>query len=504
MSPLSRRDLLRAGGVGAAGLAGAGALVYATSDDDPAVVGRREIPPNVVVIVIDNLRADHVGAYGSKRVKTPSIDALARESVRFTHSRPEAFPTVAARRAILTGRRSFPFRDWKLDPDLPAGPSWSALPRRRQTFLALLGEAGYSTAYVSDNPWILARPFDLLRRRLDFAEGVPGQVPARHGQRRRVSDAEVRRYVPLAQRGTLVEERTREYLAANEADRVEDDYGAARVFRSAAEYLERAGRRLQPFALVVDAFSPHEPFDPPPSFIEMYGDPDYNGADPIQAFAPPIGKVEELGPQGIGLLRRVQDLYAAEVSFTDRWVGNFLGELDRLKLADETMVVLLSDHGVLLGEHGFVGKTGSQSYREVIDVPWMLRHPERMGAGTTSDFFASTHDVAPTALAAAGLTPPGAMDGEDLGVVAHGLRPPERPVFTASYDDHVVAGDGRWLLLADNLGMQKRLYDTRRDPGEQVDVASRRPKAVDRLWNAVLEDAGGTLPRFGPTGVISG
>jgi len=96
------------------------------------------------------------------------------------------------------------------------------------------------------------------------------------------------------------------------------------------------------------------------------------------------------------------------------------------------------------------------------------------------------------------------MDGEDLGVVAHGLRPPERPVFTASYDDNVVAGDGRWLLLADNLGMQKRLYDTRRDPGEQVDVASRRPKAVDRLWNAVLEDAGGTLPRFGPTGVISG
>jgi len=505
VSPLSRRDLLRAGGAGAAGLA-AGAAGYALLESEAEQDEKEaaEEPRNVVVVVIDNLRADHVGAYGSRRVRTPSLDALAKEGLRFTAARPEAFPTVAARRAILTGRRSFPFRDWKLDPDLPAGPSWSALPRRRQTFLALLGEAGYSTAYVSDNPWILARPFDLLRRRLDFAEGVPGQVPARHGQRRRVSDAEVRRYVPLAQRGTLVEERTREYLAANEADRVEDDYGAARVFRSAAEYLERAGRRLQPFALVVDAFSPHEPFDPPPSFIEMYGDPDYNGADPIQAFAPPIGKVEELGPQGIGLLRRVQDLYAAEVSFTDRWVGNFLGELDRLKLADETMVVLLSDHGVLLGEHGFVGKTGSQSYREVIDVPWMLRHPERMGAGTTSDFFASTHDVAPTALAAAGLTPPGAMDGEDLGVVAHGLRPPERPVFTASYDDNVVAGDGRWLLLADNLGMQKRLYDTRRDPGEQVDVASRRPKAVDRLWNAVLEDAGGTLPRFGPTGVISG
>ena len=63
-------------------------------------------------------------------------------------------------------------------------------------------------------------------------------------------------------------------------------------------------------------------------------------------------------------------------------------------------------------------------------------------------------------------------------------------MFTASYDDDVVAGDGRWLLLADNLGIEKRLYDTRRDPGEQVDVASRRPGAVRRLWDAVLDDAG--------------
>jgi len=504
VSPLSRRDLLRAGGLGAAGLAGAGALVYATSDEDPEIDPGREMPPNVVVIVIDNLRADHVGAYGSKRVKTPSLDALARESLRFTRSRPEAFPTVAARRAILTGRRSFPFRDWKLDPDLPAGPSWSALPRRHPTFLDLLGRAGYATAYVSDNPWILSRPFDRFRRRLDFAEKIPGQVPTRRPPRRRVSDAELRRYVPPAQLGTAVEARTRQYLRANAANRSEDDYGAARVFSAASEYLARASTRLQPFALVVDAFTPHEPFDPPPSFIELYGDRDFDGPDPIQAFGPPIGKVDELGPRGRGLLQRVRDLYAAEVTFTDRWVGNFLDELDRRRLADDTVVVMLSDHGVLLGERGFVGKTGSQAHREVIDVPWMIRHPERRGAGATSDFFASTHDVAPTVLAAAGLTPPGTMDGEDLGAMIDGAQAPDRPAFTASYDDSVVAGDGRWLMLADNQGVEKRLYDTRRDPGEQRDVASARPRVVDRLWEAVLDDAGGTLPRFGPDGVLFG
>jgi hypothetical protein len=68
----------------------------------------------------------------------------------------------------------------------------------------------------------------------------------------------------------------------------------------------------------------------------------------------------------------------------------------------------------------------------------------------------------------------------------------------------VVAADDRYLMLADNTGFFKRLYDTRRDPNERTDVAARRPQVVDRLWEALLDDAGGTLPRFGPRGVISG
>ena len=98
MSPLSRRDLLRAGGAGAAGLA-AGAAGYALLESEAEQDEKEaaEEPRNVVVVVIDNLRADHVGAYGSRRVRTPSLDALAKEGLRFTAARPEAFPTVAAR-----------------------------------------------------------------------------------------------------------------------------------------------------------------------------------------------------------------------------------------------------------------------------------------------------------------------------------------------------------------------------------------------------------------------
>jgi len=502
VSALSRRDLLRAGGAGAAGLAaGAGAYALLDSAAEQDETAEAEQPRNVVVVVIDNLRADHVGAYGSRRVLTPSVDALAKESLRFTTARPEAFPTVAARRAILTGRRSFPFRDWRANPNLPETPSWSTIAPNRPTFLQILGEAGYTTGYVTDNPWILSKPYDRFRRTVDIVETIPGQVPAR-GPGRRVSDEELRQNLLPAQRGKPVEARVREFLAATPLGRREDDYPAARVFSQASKWLRRAPAS-KPFALVVDAFTPHEPFDPPPSFVGMYGEVKPDGPEPVQPFAPPIGTLDAAGITD-SVLQRIRDLYAAEVTFTDRWLGNFLDELGRSPRAGDTHVILLSDHGMLLGEHGYVGKQGAQAYRQVIDVPFVIRHAEGRGAGKTSGYFASTHDVAPTVLSMLGLKPPGAMSGEDLSVTLEGDAPPQRPHFTASYDNAVLAGDDRYLLLADNEGLVKRLYDAKSDPRQRRDMAAKKPEVAARLWEALLDDAGGTLPRFDATGAIAG
>ena len=78
---------------------------------DPGLFARRPDGPNVVLVMIDTLRADYVGAYGG-RARTPAIDALARDSLRFTRFYPEAMATVPARRSVMTGRRVFPFRNW--------------------------------------------------------------------------------------------------------------------------------------------------------------------------------------------------------------------------------------------------------------------------------------------------------------------------------------------------------------------------------------------------------
>ena len=108
---LRRREFVRAAGAGLAGAALAGAGCRALSDGEAGVDPAG--PRNIVLIVIDTLRPDHLGCYGNQVVRTPNLDALARESLRFTRVFPEAMPTVPARRSILTGRRVYPFRGWQ-------------------------------------------------------------------------------------------------------------------------------------------------------------------------------------------------------------------------------------------------------------------------------------------------------------------------------------------------------------------------------------------------------
>jgi arylsulfatase A-like enzyme len=257
----------------------------------------------------------------------------------------------------------------------------------------------------------------------------------------------------------------------------------------------------QPFFLGVDAFDPHEAWNVPTTFKLRFKDRD--GVEPILPFKTPYSKVEDLDVTE-DQVQQVRELYAGELTYIDSWIGRLLNLLDDLGLAENTVVYYLSDHGILLGEHGLMGKANSMLGREIHSVPYMIRHPEGKRAGDTSDYFVSTHDVAPTILSFQGLTVPGRMEGEDLTVMFDGGDPPERAYWTTAYADHVAAGDGRYLLIADNQGKERGLFDTETDPAEENDVAEDNPDVVARLWQNVLDDAGGTMPVFGKTGVVSG
>ena len=499
---LTRRDLIRAGGAGAAGLALLGAGACSDDEDSGAQARTTAAPPpnamNVVVVVMDSIRADHV--YGP-RARTDSMNKVIQQGLRFMNAYPEGMPTIPARRAIMEGKRTFPFRGWKPRwDDLPPQPGWEPIGRGGEMWTEVLRRNGWTTGYVTDNPHLLLPVHKRFRGKFDRVELVDGQVPVRRKPKRKVSQKQVDRYLPPSMRDGRAEPRMAAYLAVNPRDRREEDFNAAKVFRKGMGWIEWA-RAQQPFALVIDSFDAHEPWDAPRRLVDLYGPPRADGVEPIQPFATPAGQWRELGLSQ-GLLRRMRQLYAAEVTLVDAWLGKFLDRLANLGMEENTVVVLVSDHGVLLGEYGWVGKRYSEMHQALTHVPMVIRHPAGKAKGQPTNYYASTHDIGPTVLSMVGVDRVEGMNGVDLSPLMEGRAPSKKRGYrTASYNTYVSAGDDRWLLISGPRRQELRLYDRKSDRGELRNVARSNPKQVRRLWNLILRDAGPKgLPRFSNAG----
>ena len=443
------------------------------------------------MIVIDTLRADH--AYGSA-ARTPNIDTLAAAGINFTRAFPEAMPTVPARNSLLSGRRVFPFRGWYDRKGLIEMPGWEPVADVSTTFTSVLGRAGYWTGYVTDNPFLgFARPYEPFRRSFDLFVKRGGQLG---GRSTGVSRRQVDHWVHPATRDQKTIERVRRYIANADYAHDESKSFAASVFTSGVAALERAASGGRPWALVVDTFEPHEPWTPPNRYLDLYGDPDYRGPEPGM---PRYGRVENwlARAQAPRVLRRMRDLYAAELTMTDRWLGNLLERLHDLGKERETVIVLAGDHGFQLGERGWTGKVSTALHPELIRVPLIVVHPERRAAGRSSDYRASLHDIARTVLAMCDVRPPASMQGADLSRLFRGTRPPERAFSWGGYSDSHYLRDERFAFFADNRMRRPRLFDLTRDPGETRNIAAERPALARELHERVLEGAGGRLPFYG-------
>jgi arylsulfatase A-like enzyme len=268
----------------------------------------------------------------------------------------------------------------------------------------------------------------------------------------------------------------------------EEDWFSPRVFTGAMELVE-AAKEEQPFFLVADSYDPHEPWDTPEEYVSLYDDP-YDGPEPYSVI---YGKSDYLTERQ---LKRMQARYAAEVTMVDRWLGNFLDKMDELNLFENTLLLLISDHGIAHGEHGITGKPPYALWPEVTDIPFLVRHPE--GTGEAIDYYASTHDVAPTVLGYLGIEPPQPMDGQDLSVFLEGGEPDPRHHFVLGFHDHVWARDERYVMFSRYDGSGAKLYDVREDPRMTNDISGERPGVAKKMFvNYVLEEAGGPLPTYG-------
>jgi arylsulfatase A-like enzyme len=357
---------------------------------------------NVILIVSDTMRRDHLGAYGNDWIRTPHLDALAATSTVFDRAYAASFPTVPNRFDTMTGRFTFTYFDW------------APLPREAVVMSEVLGAAGYTTMMVADTPHILQSGFNFDRGFSAF-EWIRGQ------ENDRWKTAPDDPPLPAHPSKLREPERTvKQYLRNVSGRHEEQDYFVARTMRAAAQWLEE--NRDQPFFLYVDTFDPHEPWDPPQWYVDLY-DPGYTGEEvtyPLYNYADYLSPAE---------LRHMRALYAGEVSLVDTWVGHLLERVEELGLADDTMVIFTTDHGFYHGEHNRTGKShiSPQGFSyvplctEVAAIPLMVRLPgqtaaQRLGA------FAQPPDLFPTVLDFLGVTEPGTTNGASLLPLIEGKR----------------------------------------------------------------------------------
>jgi arylsulfatase A-like enzyme len=469
--------------------ASAGAAV--TAAIEPAAFARTPDGPNVVLFIVDSLRAD---AVYDNWVRTPNMDALRRRGLSFVNVYPEAMPTVPARNSILGGRRAFPFRGWHDYRGLLAFPGWSPLRHVDASLPAAFRRGGYYTSYVTDNPFLgFSLPYAPVRNSVHRFVRTGGQI----GGNRPVSSVPKQVLMHWLHPSIYPRERERVglYLANSRVWESPDNSYAARVFRNAIAELDRAAAQRAPFFMAVDTYEPHEPWTPPARYLKPYGD-HWRGREPSMPLYTRASKW--LGPgERRAVLHRMRQLYAAEVTMTDDWIGRFVDRLHDLNIERDTVILLVGDHGILLGEHGWTGKISTALYPALTRVPLVIVHPHRRRAGQQSPWFASTHDVAPTLLSMAGVRRPHRMTGVDLSRPFRGHKLPERDYAYGGYTDSFFIRSHHWALWGLNDGRHPHLFDLRRDPGQFVDVASRHPGMVDRLYGHVVARSGGRLPFYG-------
>ena len=396
---------------------------------------------NIVYLVLDTLRADHLGCYGYQRNTSPNMDRLASEGVLFEYAYPSDVPTQPSFTSMFTGLRgihtgivSHSYFE-ELDEDVPVLPE-------------ILAQNGVTTAAVST----------LYTMRRWFARGFQYYMNPAAGNRRKLQQVD-----------------------------------AEEINAYAVPWIEE--HREEPFFLFLHYWDPHGLYKPPEKYRDLFydGDPydpdnhslDELKASPVWSFTK--NQVDAIG-ENITDLEYVVSQYDSEIRYVDDQVQVIFDTLEKQGLGDDTLIILTSDHGESMGEHNFYFDH-FETYDTTIHVPLIMKHPKLLPMGKRVDqLIQSTISIAPTALNLYGIEPPPRMKGKDLVKIAKGEEEgyPEIISNQGLWTAKRVIRTKEWKLIKTTHKAfwdtpPRELYKIDEDPDETVDLAETRPEIVDML-----------------------
>ena len=441
------------------------ALGYAVDSENGAPPGSEPKPqaapdaPNVLLITVDTLRADRLGAYGYELDTSPKLDALAARGARFASATvqwPKTWPSLAS---FLTGTH-------------PRTTGIGAVPRVLPGSLRMLaeifGDAGYATAAVVSNV--------NAGRQAGFGQGFESFVESWEETWREQGGA-----------GQFV----------NAPGKVKEYTNARLVTGQALRWLWGRGDDERPFFLWVHYMDPHGPYKPPAEYRELFAGHHESESIPLNLL--PAYQQQRRGGEVITDLAFYQAQYDREIRYFDDELGRLLEAVGWT--AGERLVTLLTaDHGESLGEHDYYLEHGALSYQPTAAVPALIAGPE-VAPGQVIETPVGLVDLSATLLELSGISVPENFEGTSLAPLLRGEPEAAEPryVFMQSGGipnaPQLTVRDGHWKLIQVRFEPERRmmagaeyeLYDLRQDPGELVNVADSNPELVARL-SAVLSE----------------
>jgi arylsulfatase A-like enzyme len=486
---ITRRDFIRT--------TGAAVVAAKASKTIGAPVEKR---PNLLWIMTDQQPVNTIRAYGNPIVETPNIDRIANEGVRFDRFHIAAFPCTPSRACFLTGRHAH--NNGAVRNDVP-------LPADVPALGDILKAAGYRTAHIGkwhlsgnmyrnlpsakpfEGRWYFERISNPEKYEFERVEGGTGEDSPQHGFDRWVGGwTHYRDYLRTVGFEDLVE--TSPVGCHNDAPSGGDDSHAvsrlpeehhmeAFFANEAVGFLEDQREQEDPFAMVLSFYGPHLPVAPPKPWDDKY---------PLDKIPLPQNHKDDLtgkpSPQRLNehcyvLPTWSEDQYRDYIrrywgycSYIDRQIGRVLDALDESGESDNTIVLFTSDHGDMVGAHGFIYKLTYCGYDELLRVPFLLRYPGRLRAGSSCGALTSSVDALPTLMELMGVPRPEGIDGRSFLPVLDGASQEHREtLFCNSSDYNLTATGERWKYVLNwNPRDLDELYDLETDPGEMCNLSS--------------------------------
>ena len=444
--------------------------------------------PNVLFISIDDLRND-LGALGAGHAVTPHLDAFAATARLFSHHYVQAPTCGASRYALISGMR----------PSRPVHAGNNAIRDTSgdwadRSLPAMFRDAGYRTLALGK---IGHYPGGLSGRNWDAPpEELPG-VWDKHW----IPDGPWPHAEAIMHGYADGVARVRGQSPPIEAfDGPDETYSDAWVARDAIATLGELADSAEPWLFAVGFFKPHLPFAAPKSYFDLHADgvPDLepevaarrdwpSGWHRSGEFRGNYGH-DGRDPDGDpDYVRELRVAYAAAVSYVDTQVGRVLQALNEHGLEDNTIVVVWSDHGFLLGEHAIWGK--HCLYEHSLRAPLIIRHPGLERPGEISEATVETIDLFPTLADLCGLQAPDGLDGLSLRPqLEDPAAASSKPAF-GYWGNRRTIRDDRWRLIVAGDGDQAELFDYQTDPGETRNHTADHPERVRELLRTLDEHA---------------